>query len=86
MRYLPLVLVLLAACAAPPTQQQVTSRAVKRNCEAQATAAGEEIRRQSAQVVKEGNVVNTDEQYRVETKASKVEKETFKECMFKYSV
>lgn len=86
MRYLPLVLVLLVACAAPPTQQQVTSRAVKRNCEAQAAAAGEEIRRQSAQIVKEGNVVNTDEQYRVETKASKVEKETFKECMFKYSV
>ena len=86
MRYLLLVLVLLAACEAPPTQQQATSRAVKRNCEAQAAAAGDEIRRQNAQVAKEGNAVDADEQYRVETKASKAEKEMFKECMFKYSV
>ncbi len=90
MRCLPLFVVLsamlLVACEAPPTQQQATSRAVKRNCEARAKAAGDEIRRQNAQVTKEGNAVNPDEQYRVETKASKTEKDTFKECMFKYSV
>jgi hypothetical protein len=89
-RYLPLLVllpaVLLVACEAPPTQQQVTSRAVKRNCEAQGKAAGDEIRRQNAQVTKEGNAIDPDEQYRVETRASKVEKDAFKECMFQYSV
>lgn len=86
MRSLPLLLVFLVACEAPPTAQQVTSRAVKRNCEAQADAAADDIRRQSAQVVKEGNAVDPDEQDRVESEASRTRDEAFKECMLKYSV
>lgn len=86
MRFLPLILVLLAACEAPPTQNQVTSRAVKRNCEAQAAQAADDVRRQNAQVVKEGNAVDTDEQYRIDSKASRTEERMFKECMLKYSV
>ena len=86
MRYLPLVLVILAACAAPPTAEQKTSRAVKRNCESQAAAAADDVRRQNAQAVKEGNAVDTDEQYRIETRASRTEEQTYKDCMLKYSV
>lgn len=86
MRSLPLLLVFLVACAAPPTAQQVTSRAVKRNCETQAAAAADDIRRQNAQVVKEGNAVDADEQDRVESEASRTREEAFKECMLKYSV
>lgn len=83
---MPLFLVFLVACPAPPTAEEATSRAVKRNCEAQGAAAAEEVRRQNAQLVKEGNAVDTDEQFRVETTASSVEKQTFKDCMLKYSV
>ena len=65
---------------------ETTSRAVKRNCEAQAAAAADDVRRQSAQVVKEGNAVDEDERYDVETEASRVRERTFKDCMLKYSV
>lgn len=85
-RYLPLILVALAACPAPPTADQLTSRAVKRNCEAQAAAAAEDVRRQNAQVVKEGNAIDDDEQHRVETLADRTREQAFKDCMLKYSV
>lgn len=85
-RYLPLIFVLLVACAAPPTAQQVTSRAVKRNCEAQAAAAADDIRRQNAQVVKEGRAIDNDARHRTETSAARIEEQAFKDCMLKYSV
>ena len=86
MRHLPLLLALLVACEAPPTADQVTSRAVKRNCEAQASAAADDLRRQNTQLVKEGNTIDPDEQHRVDTRASEIRERTFRECMLKYSV
>jgi hypothetical protein len=85
-RYLPLIFLLLVACEAPPTQDQVTTRAVKRNCEAQGNAAATEVRKQSAQVVKEGGVTNVDNKASIEAKALKAEREAFKVCMLRYAV
>lgn len=86
MRYLPLVFVLLVACEAPPTYNQVTSRAVKRNCEAQGEAAANEVRKESTQVVKEGGATNSDDMDNIESRAAKLQRETFKSCMLKYAV
>ena len=85
-KYLPLLFLLVAACEAPPTAMEITSRSVKRNCEAQAEAAASEIRRQNAQVVKEGSAVDQDEQYRVDDRADRVQEQTYKDCMYKYAV
>ena len=86
MRYLPLVFVLLAACAAPPTHNQVTSQAVKRNCEARGEAAANEVRKENTQIVKEGGATNSDDMDDIESRAMKVQRETFKSCMLKYAV
>lgn len=86
MRYLPLVLLLLVACEAPPTQEQATSRAIRRNCEAQGVAAADEVRKQSVQVAKEGGAVNQDDNEDIEAKAAKAQRKTFKSCMLKYAV
>jgi uncharacterized lipoprotein YajG len=80
------LLVLLAACSAPPTHQQVTSRAVARNCEAQGAVAAEEIRKQNIQIVKEGGSVNQKDSEDVEARAEEVREQTFKSCMLKYAV
>jgi hypothetical protein len=85
-RYLPLILSLLAACAAPPTQEQVTSRAVQRNCEAQGTAAGNAVRQQSVQVIKEGSATNLNRNSDIEAKASDAQRKAFKSCMLEYAV
>lgn len=85
-RYLPLVLLLLVACEAPPTQDQATSRAVKRNCEAQGGAAATEVRKQSAQVIKEGGTTNQTDKAGIEARALKAQRDTFKSCMLKYAV
>ena len=86
MRYLPLILSLLAACAAPPTQDQVTSRAIQRNCEAQGAAAANAVRQQSVQVVKEGSATNPNRNADLEAKASDAQRKAFKSCMLKYAV
>ena len=86
MRYLPLILSLLVACAAPPTQEQVTSRAIQRNCEAQGAAAANEVRQQSVQVIKEGSAANQNRNAEVEAKALDAKRKTFKSCMLKYAV
>ena len=80
------MLVLLVACDAPPTRPQITSRAVARNCEAQGAIAADEIRKQNAQIIKEGSTANQKDGADVEARAEKAREETFKECMFKYSV
>jgi uncharacterized lipoprotein YajG len=85
-KYLPLLLVLLAACAAPPTAMQVTSRAVNRNCEAQGTSAAAEVRKQSAQAMREGNTTDPASQASIEAKARKAEEDTYRSCMLKYAV
>jgi hypothetical protein len=85
-RCLPLLLVLLVACEAPPTQQQVTSRAVTRNCETQGALAADEIKKQNVQIVKEGGTVNHKDSEDVEARAEQVRRETFKSCMLKYAV
>jgi hypothetical protein len=85
-RYLPLIFALLGACEAPPTQEQVTTRAVKRNCEVQSAAAGVEVRKQSAQVVKEGTATDPNDKASIEARALKAEREAFKSCMLKYAV
>ena len=86
MRFLPLILVLLAACAAPPTPQQVTSNAIKRNCEAQGAAAADEVRKQNVQVAKEGRAMSPDDKNSIEAKAAQTQASTFKSCMLKYAV
>ncbi len=86
MRYLPLILVLLAACAAPPTPQQVTSIAIKRNCEAQGAAAAEEVRKQNVQVAKESRAMSLDDKNNIEAKAAQAQTTTFKSCTLKYAV
>lgn len=85
-RFLALIVVFLAACDAPPTQEQVTSRAVIRNCEVQGAAAAVEVRKQSAQVVKEGTVTDQNDKASIESKALKAQRDAFKSCMLKYSV
>ena len=86
MRYLPLILSLLAACAAPPTQEQVTSRAIQRNCEAQGAAAANAVRQQSVQVVKESSATNLSRNADIEAKALDAQQNAFKSCMLKYAV
>ncbi len=86
MRYLPLILSLLAACAAPPTQEQVTSRAVQRNCEAQGAAAANAVRQQSVQVIKEGSATNQNRNSDIEAQALSAQRKAFKSCMLKYAV
>ncbi len=86
MRYLPLILSLLVACAAPPTQDQVTSRAIQRNCEAQGTAAANAVRQQSVQVIKEGSATDLNRNTDIEAKASDAQRKAFKSCMLKYAV
>jgi len=85
-RYLPLILSLLAACAAPPTQEQVTSRAIQRNCEAQGAAAANAVRQQSVQVVKESSATNLSRNADIEAKALDAQQKAFKSCMLKYAV
>lgn len=86
MKHMPLLCVLLVACEAPPTQMQVTSRAINRNCEAQGTSAASEVRKQSAQVTREGGATNPTDKASVEARARKAEEDTYKSCMLKYAV
>ena len=88
MRHLPLILLplLLAACPAPPTQEQVTSRAVLRNCEVQAATAANEIKQQNVQVVKEGGTTSQSDNEEVAARAAQVQKKTFDSCMLKYAL
>ena len=86
MRCLPLLLVLLVACEAPPTRPEIRSRAIVRNCEAQGAVAADEVRKQNVQVIKEGAVVDQQDSHDVETRAEQARQETFKSCMLKYSV
>lgn len=85
-RFLPLMLLLLAACEAPPTQQQVTSRAVVRNCEARGAAAAEKVRKQNTQMIKEGSASAYTPDFDIEARAEKARDTAFKNCMFDYSV
>jgi len=71
--YLVFVLLLPGACAAPPTPQQATSRAVKRNCETRANAAAEETRRQASAA----GVQKQD----IEARAAESREVEFRECM-----
>ena len=71
---LVLVMLLLGACSAPPTPQQATSRAVKRNCEARADAAAEELRRQSTA---DGASASQD----IERRVAEVRENEFRACM-----
>lgn len=84
--FAPLVFLLLAACSAPPTHNQVTSRAIKRNCEAQGETAANEVRKESAQVVKEGGATDPDHKSVIESEAQQVRDDAFKSCMLKYAV
>ena len=86
MRYSPLILLLLAACEAPPTQEQVTSRAVLRNCEVQAATAANEVKQQNVQIVKEGRATSQSDNEDVEARAAEVRKKTFDSCMLKYAL
>ena len=86
MRFVPLIFLILVACAAPPTDNEVTSRAIRRNCEAQGAAAADEVRQQSGQVVKEAGVTNQDQKDSIEVEAEKARKDAFKSCMLKYAV
>ncbi len=64
----------------------MTSRAVQRNCEAQGTAAGNAVRQQSVQVMKEGGATNQNRNADVEAKALSAQRKTFESCMLKYAV
>jgi hypothetical protein len=85
-RYLLLILSLLVACAAPPTHDQSTSRAIRRNCEAQGAAAAGDVRQQSVQVIKEGSATNQNRNSDIEAAALSAQRKTFKSCMLKYAV
>ena len=86
-RLLPLIFfLLLAACAAPPTREQATAIAIKRNCEAQGAAAADEVRKQNVQVAKESGAVSQDDKENIEARAAQAQKTTFKSCMLKYAV
>jgi hypothetical protein len=76
----------LAACAAPPTREQATSIAIKRNCEAQGAAAADEVRKQNVQVAKESRAVSQDDNESIEAKAVEAQKKTFRNCMLEYAV
>ncbi len=82
----PLVFLLLAACSAPPTHNQVTSRAIERNCEARSETAADEVRKESAQVVKEGSATDYSHKGDIESEAQKAKNDAFKSCMLKYAV
>jgi len=84
--FVPLVFLLLAACSAPPTHNQVTSRAIKRNCEAQGETAASEVRKERAQVVKEGGATDNSHRSDIEGEAQKARNDAFKSCMLKYAV
>lgn len=86
MRYLPLIILLLVACEAPPTQEQVTTRAIQRNCEAQGAAAANQTRQQSIQVVKESSATNQGHDEALEAKALEARQNTFKSCMLRYAL
>ncbi|GMQ96229.1 MAG: hypothetical protein BMS9Abin14_756 [Gammaproteobacteria bacterium] len=77
---------LIAACAAPPTREQATSIAIKRNCEAQAANAADEVRKQNMQVAKGSRAVSQDAKQNIEAKAAQAQTTTFKSCMLKYAV
>lgn len=85
-RFLPLLLILLVACAAPPTRPQATSRAISRNCEAQGAVAAEEIRRHNVQIMKEGGSVDAHSSHELDLRVEEARDEAFKSCMLKYSV
>ncbi len=85
-RYLPLILLLLVACEAPPTHEQATSRAVRRNCEAQGVAAADKVRKQSVQVAKGDGAVNQDDNEDIEARAAEAQRKTFKSCMLNSAV
>ncbi len=84
--FVPLVFLLLSACSAPPTHNQVTSRAIKRNCEAQGETAATEVRKESAQVVKEGGATDNNHKGDIDSEAQKAKNDAFKSCMLKYAV
>lgn len=86
MRFVPLIFALLAACAAPPTLDEATSRAIARNCEAQADVAANLIRQQNAQVVKEGRATSQDQKGGIEFQVQNAKRDAFKSCMLKYAV
>lgn len=86
MRYLPLILLLLVACEAPPTQEQATTRAIRRNCEAQGVAAANRTRQQSAQAVEQGSATNQVHDEAIEAKALEAQQKAFKSCMLKYAL
>jgi hypothetical protein len=85
-RYLPLAFLLLVACDAPPTAEQVTTQAVRRNCEVQGSTAALEIRKQSAQVVKEGSATDGNDKANIDARALKAQRDAFKSCMLRYAV
>jgi len=86
-RYLPFTLILiLAACAAPPTREQATSIAIKRNCEAQAAAAADDVRKQNVQVAKESRTISQEDEENIAAKATQARTTTFKSCMLKFAV
>ena len=86
MRFVPLIFVLLAACAAPPTLNELTSRSITRNCEAQGDVAANLIRQESVQVVKEGSATNQNQRDGIESQAQNAKRDAFKSCMLKYAV
>lgn len=69
---------LLVACSAPPTPSQATSRAVKRNCEAQADTSAEEVRRKSAAL----GLQNAE----IESRAAEARERTFASCMREFAL
>ena len=86
MRLVPLIFALLAACAAPPTQVEATSRAISRNCEVQGDVAANLVRQESVQVLKEGSATNPDQKDGIESQARNAKRDAFKSCMLKYAV
>lgn len=81
-----LVLLLVGACAAPPTPQQATSQAVKRNCEARGEAAAEEVRRHSSIPVGEDGSASGSANEHIEARASEARERAFKNCMLEYAL
>lgn len=69
---------LLVACSAPPTPSQATSRAVKRNCEAQADTSAEEVRRQSATL----GLQDAE----IESRTAKAREQAFAKCMREFAL
>ena len=86
MRIAPLIFLFLVACAAPPTDNEVTTRAIRRNCETQGDTAADKVRQQSAQVVNEAGATNQNQKDSIEAEAQKAKQDAFKSCMLKYAV